>query len=99
MTMTASGVRLFLAVLGIAALAFAQAAGLDEAFMPKGGRTLLIEVLGTPPDRTELRAIAQARRTEPEWRDFVAARKNALTERELATLAALRSTCRCPMRP
>ena len=88
MTRAASGGRLFLAVFAIAVFAFAQAAGEDNAFMPKGGRALLIELLGTPPDRAELRTIAQARRTEPEWRDFVAARKNTLTERELATLAA-----------
>ena len=88
MTRAASGGRLFLAVFAIAVFAFAQAAGEDNAFMPRGGRALLIELLGTPPDRAELRTIAQARRTEPEWRDFVAARKNTLTERELATLAA-----------
>ena len=88
MTRAASGGRLFLAVLGIAVFAFAQAAGEDNAFMPKGGRALLSDVLGASPERAELRAIAQARRTEPEWRDFVAARKKALTERELATLAA-----------
>jgi hypothetical protein len=88
MTRAASGGRLILAVFAIGVFAFAQAAGEDNAFMPKGGRALLIELLGTPPDRAELRTIAQARRTEPEWRDFVAARKNTLTERELATLAA-----------
>jgi len=88
MTRAASGGRLFLAVLGIAVFAFAQAAGEDNAFMPKGGRALLLDVLGVPPDQAELRTIAQARRTEPEWLDFVAARKKALTERELATLTA-----------
>jgi hypothetical protein len=82
------GGRLFLAALGVAVFAFAQAAGEDNAFMPKGGRALLLDLLGVPLDQAELRAIAQARRTEPQWRDFVAARKNALTERELATLAA-----------
>lgn len=82
------GGRLFLAVLAIAVCVFAQAAGEDNAFMPKGGRALLLDLLGAPTDQAELRAIAQARRTEPEWRDFVAARKQALSERELATLAA-----------
>jgi len=80
--------RLFLAAFGIAVFAFAQAAGEDSAFMPKGGRTLLLDLLGTPPNVAELQSIAQARRTETEWRDFIAARKNALTERELATVAA-----------
>ncbi len=88
MTRAARGVRLLVAVLVIAVCACAQAAGEDHAFMPKGGRALLLELLGVPPDQAELRAIVQARRTEPEWRDFVAARKNTLTERELATLAA-----------
>ncbi len=80
--------RRLLVVCAIAVFTFAQAAGEDNAFMPKGGRALLLELLGAAPDAAELRAIAQARRTEPEWRDFVAARKNALSERELATLAA-----------
>lgn len=88
MTAARRGGRLFLAALGVAVFALAQAAGEDNAFMPKGGRALLLDLLGVPPDQAELRAIAQARRTEPQWRDFVAARKNALTERELATLAA-----------
>jgi hypothetical protein len=88
MTRAASGGRLFLAVLAIALSAFAQAAGEDNAFMPKGGRALLLDLLGAPYDVAQLRGIAQARRTEPQWRDFVAARKNTLTERELVTLAA-----------
>jgi hypothetical protein len=88
MTRAPSAGRLFLAVFAIAAFAFAHADGEDYAFMPKGGRVLLLELLGASPNQAELRAIAQARRTEPEWRDFVAARKKPLTERELATLAA-----------
>lgn len=88
MTRAASGGRLFLTVLATAVFAFAQAAGEDNAFMPKGGRALLLDLLGVPPDQAELRTIAQARRSETEWRDFVVARKNVLTERELATLSA-----------
>jgi hypothetical protein len=87
-TTAASWGRMFLAVLAIAVVAYVQAAGEDNAFMPKGGRALLLDVLGASPTQTELRTIAQARRTEPEWLDFVAARKKALTEREVATLAA-----------
>lgn len=83
-----SRTRLFLAAIGIAVFALAQAAGEDDAFMPKGGRVLLLDLLGSPPDAAELRNVAQARRTEPEWREFVVARKNTLSERELATLAA-----------
>ena len=88
MTRAASCGRLLPAVLAITVLTFAQAAGEDNAFMPKGGRVLLLELLGASPDPAELRALVQARRTEPEWLDFVTARKKALNERELATLAA-----------
>lgn len=88
MTTAASAGRLFLAGFAIAVFAFAQAAGEDVSFMPKGGRALLLDLLGAPPDQAELRAIAQARRTEPEWRAFIAGRKKPLTERESATLAA-----------
>ena len=79
MMRAASGGRLLLAVLGFAVFAFAQAAGEDHGFMPKGGRALLLDLLGVPPDQAEVRMIAQARRTETEWRDFVTARKQALT--------------------
>jgi mono/diheme cytochrome c family protein len=79
---------MFVAIFAITVFALAQAGGEDNAFMPKGGATLLLGLLGAPANLAELRSIAQARRTEPEWRNFFAARKPALTERELATLAA-----------
>jgi hypothetical protein len=88
MTRAANAGRLLLAALAIAAFANVQAAGEDNAFMPKGGKTLLLEVLGASPDTKEISAIVQARRTEPEWLDFVTARKKNLSEREAATLAA-----------
>lgn len=80
--------RLFLAALGVVVFTVAQAAGEDHGFMPKGGRALLLQMLGTPPKAEELREIAQARRTEPKWREFVSARGKAMTEREQDTLAA-----------
>ena len=61
---------------------------LDYSFMPKGGKTLLLEVLGSPPDQQELRKIVEARRSEAEWRDAMSPRGKALSERELRTLAA-----------
>lgn len=64
------------------------AAQLDHGFMPKGGRALLLGIVGSPPDAGELRKIVQARRTEAEWRAFVAARGKGLSERELDTFAA-----------
>jgi hypothetical protein len=80
---------LFLAVLGIFAAALAQAAGgEDSGFMPKGGKTLLLELLGAQPPPAELRSITQARRSEAEWRAFVESRKQSMSERERATLAA-----------
>jgi hypothetical protein len=78
--------RLLAAIAGALVLLGAQAAGEDHGFMPKGGRALLLELAGT--GAAELRDIAQARRTEAEWRAFVAARAKSLNERELATLAA-----------
>jgi len=88
MKRTASAGRLFLAVVALACFALAQAAGADHSFMPKGGRALLLDLLGAPADLAQLRVITQTRRTEPQWRDFVVARKQALSERELTTLAA-----------
>ncbi len=78
--------RMILVALGAAVLAAAQAAGEDYAFMPKGGRALLSELLDG--DAAELARIAQARRSEAQWREFAAARGKALGERERATLAA-----------
>ena len=60
----------------------------DNSFMPKGGKTLLLELLGTPLDAAALREVAEARHTEAEWRDLMAARKKTLSERDLNELAA-----------
>jgi hypothetical protein len=88
MTRAASAGRLLVAGVAVAAFALVQAAGEDMAFMPKGGRVLLLDLLGAPTDQAELRTIVQTRRTEQEWRDFIGTRKKPLAERELATLAA-----------
>ncbi len=64
------------------------AAGEDYAFMPKGGKALLLELAGSPPEAKTLREVSQARRTEAEWREFARARRPAFSERELDTLAA-----------
>lgn len=61
---------------------------LDYNFMPKGGKSLLLEVIGSPPDSKELREILSARRSEAEWRKAVAEKGKALVEREQETLAA-----------
>lgn len=75
---------LALATLATTFAAFAQ----QLTFMPKGGRQLLLEVVGKPPDIARLREIAGAKHTEAEWRAILADRKTALGEREAATLAA-----------
>ena len=88
--MTARTSRVLL-LAGGGALAFSLAVaapGEDFDFMPKGGKTLLLEVLGVPPDVAEFRKIAQARHTEAEWRDLMASRAKKLNDRQLATLAA-----------
>jgi hypothetical protein len=64
-----------------------SAAAQDFTFMPKGGRTLLMDILGAPASAAELRAVAQSRRSEEEWRAF-AEKRGSLSERERATLAA-----------
>lgn len=72
----------------VAVAALAQAAGEDESFMPKGGRALLVELLGPRPRVEEFRQIASARNTDAQWSQFVASRAKPATEREKATLAA-----------
>ncbi|MBV5271300.1 MAG: hypothetical protein JZU55_17075 [Afipia sp.] len=59
----------------------------DEGFMPKGGKTLFLELKDAPRD-VELREIADARRTEAEWRGFLADRHKQLGDREVSELAA-----------
>ena len=88
MTARAGRARLLAAVAGAVMILGVQAAGEDPGFMPKGGRALLLAMAGSPPDAGELRNIVQARRTEAEWRAFVAARGKTLSDRELDTLAA-----------
>jgi len=79
-------IRFALALLALAPVsAVAQE---DSAFMPKGGKTLLLEVLGTPPDANASREIVSARHEETEWRAIMAARQKGLSDRELTELAA-----------
>ena len=81
----AAGIALLVALAALVlapAPAFAQE---DFGFMPKGGKALLFELTAKP---AELREIGVARRSEAEWREFVAARKTAMTERDVNELAA-----------
>lgn len=65
---------------------------LDSGFMPKGGKTLLLELLGSAPNAKDLRQIVESRRSETEWRAALDARAKTMnkimSERELRTLAA-----------
>lgn len=62
------------------------ARAIDSDFMPKGGRELLLQLFGAPAQEADLRNAVRAKRTEAEWREFLASRP--LGEREKATLAA-----------
>lgn len=89
-----TGMRLAGAALVLAAFAGrVPAAGeLTEAFMPKGGRTLLVELLGADAGAAAVRQILTARLDEAGWAARVAAlaaeRGARLSAREQATLAA-----------
>lgn len=61
---------------------------LDFNFMPKGGKSLLLEFVGAPADTAELRKIAETRRTEAEWREALAEPAKSLGEQQRRTLAA-----------
>ena len=56
--------------------------------MPKGGKTLLLNVFGTSPDPAALADMAAAGRSEAYWNSIVTAHKASLSEKEARTLAA-----------
>jgi hypothetical protein len=87
--MTAAGkARLLLTVVSLLALGVAPAmAQEDEGFMPKGGKSLFLELKDTPR-AAELREIGNLTRTEAEWRSLLAERHKQLGEREVSELAA-----------
>lgn len=60
----------------------------DYGFMPKGGKALLIQLLGRTPDTADLRCLTGARRAEAGWREAFAPRMGALSGKEVRTLAA-----------
>jgi hypothetical protein len=63
------------------------------AFVPAGGRTLLIEVLESKPSAEEVRGMLTGRRTRDEWTSYLKGRSGAvpalakLSDRERLTLA------------
>jgi hypothetical protein len=57
-------------------------------FMPKGGKTLFVDVFGAAPDAATLDEMATAARGEADWNDLLAKRNTGLGDKELRTLAA-----------
>lgn len=94
MTIPPTAVRGFAVAVAVlvAGLTTAMAQQIDYGFMPKGGKDLLLDVLGSAPIDKDVRAILEARRTEAEWRQAMAPRAKSLNERELRTLAAYLAT-------
>ena len=60
----------------------------DFSFMPKGGKALLLDVFGAAPDPATLAEMTAAARSEADWNELLLARKTALGDKELRTLAA-----------
>ena len=80
--------RAFAIALSLVAIGFSPAmAQEDERFMPKGGKTLFLELKDTPR-AAELREIGAVSHTEAEWRSFLVQRHKQLSEREISELAA-----------
>ncbi|WP_212525583.1 hypothetical protein [Actibacterium sp. MT2.3-13A] len=78
-----------LPVLGLAALTLALSAWAQEdqyAFMPSGGRALLLLLIGAE-DGAALAEIAARDQGAEEWRDWAASREAGLDETALATFA------------
>jgi len=71
-------------LLGLASV-LAQVVSFD--FMPRGGKTFLLRLLGDSPDVGELRKITETQRDAEEWAKALAPKKGAMSDRELRTLA------------
>ena len=56
-------------------------------FMPKGGKALLLQLLGHPLDTVELHKIAQTKHTAEAWKTSLAPKMGAMSDRERRTLA------------
>jgi hypothetical protein len=63
-------------------------AQLSFDFMPKGGKTLFLEVFGAVPDAATLAEMTAAGRSDADWGEVLTARDTGLGKKELRTLAA-----------
>lgn len=64
------------------------AAQLTPDFMPKGGKTLFLEVFGQAPEQGTLTEITGLERSEAEWSKLVEETDTGLDETQLQTLAS-----------
>lgn len=56
-------------------------------FMPKGGKALLLQMVGEPLHVAALQQIVETGQSEEEWRAALAEQKGVMSDRELPTLA------------
>ncbi|MDP2620075.1 MAG: hypothetical protein Q8P46_07845 [Hyphomicrobiales bacterium] len=63
-------------------------AQLSPDFMPKGGRTLFVEVFGETPDEEALIEMAAGGLSEADWAEMLKARETGLGDKEMRTLAS-----------
>lgn len=81
--------RLAVIMLAVALAGALPALGqLTYDFMPKGGKSLFIEVFGVKPDQATIAEITGAGRSEAAWTERLEARKTGLNDRQLRTLAS-----------
>jgi hypothetical protein len=71
----------------LAAAPPASAQSADASSLPKGGKTLLLQVLGTPTNTAELKRIATATHSADEWSKLLPARSAKLSKKQRRTLA------------
>lgn len=74
------------------------AAQLTPDFMPKGGKTLFLEVFGQAPEPATLAEMTGAERSEAEWSKLLEERDTGLDKKQLQTLASY-LTVNMPVEP
>jgi len=57
-------------------------------FMPKGGKSLFIDVFGATPDKATIAEMTGAKHSEADWSTLLAARHTGLKKKALRTLAS-----------
>jgi len=82
-------IRLAATILAVALAGALPALGqLSHDFMPKGGKSLFIDVFAAKPDQATIAEITGAGRSEADWAGDLKARKTGLEDKQLRTLAA-----------